>query len=140
MSKVILNIPDQYKPAAEKHVAQLMNAARRLWPIISELGDDFECKDLESAKFIVRIQRFGPDASEDEEEVPRIAYKVYPQEGIKRGDTLSCFTGASSGEMMCTPVDKTSATVNSVAAEDLHGPEVYLEKRTGKVYNAREEV
>ncbi len=48
-------IPKQYKKVVDKYVCEIMDAAERLWPIVRELGETFECQNVEEAKFIVKI-------------------------------------------------------------------------------------
>ena len=38
------DVPTQYKPATDKAVLALMDIAKRYWPIVSELGESFECE------------------------------------------------------------------------------------------------
>jgi len=51
----VKDVPSQYKRINDICTNQIMDAARRLWPIIRELGDNFECGD-EGGAFVVKIE------------------------------------------------------------------------------------
>ncbi len=43
--KVYKDVPQQYKPLTDMLTLDLMRIARRLMPVIEELGSSFECTD-----------------------------------------------------------------------------------------------
>ena len=48
------DVPKQYKKAVDAAVLDLMDAAKKLWPIVEELGETFTCS---SDDFVIEIKR-----------------------------------------------------------------------------------
>ena len=50
----IYDLEDQYRELNDRETWNLMEAAKKLWPLIMELGDNYEC---ETEDFVVIIKR-----------------------------------------------------------------------------------
>jgi tRNA(Ser,Leu) C12 N-acetylase TAN1 len=56
------DVPSQYKKRVDEYTCDIIEAARKLWPIVRELGEAYECEDEQGAAFVVRLEAKGDGA------------------------------------------------------------------------------